>query len=456
MRYPLLLLACLLPLAACIGDLFRPEPFWLGGIQVNEADHERWVAGLEAAGMNTVSVTVYAHQGDWDSENLWFDETDEAVIREIRTAKARGLEVVLILRVALDHAFAANRFLWHGMIQPRTEAQVEEWFRRYRQFVGGWAERAEAEGVDLLGVASEMNELASTLPVVAVPALHDYYLDVAKQEAYQEEMLRHQEAIASQHLELPFSGGFDALEPYLLTRTETYRRWAAQTSFEGYEDRLGRINERRRLLDSKWRELIAGVRERYSGKLTYAANFDQYHEVGFWPTLDVMGINAYFPLRTAAGPEEGPALQSLLREGWRSVLADVVAFQGEHELAAMPVVFTELGYTRRKGATVEPWAGSGFSLVPVAASAPDAPAERELVVWPEAPLDPRERAIAVSALGEAAGQVAPGLLRGVLYWKLSTIPDHAAIEPFVLILGPANPDPLLPALQALPSLARGD
>ena len=36
---------------------------------------------------------------------------------------------------------------------------------------------------------------------------------------------------------------------------------------------------------------------------------------------------------------------------------------------------------------------------------------------------------------------------GVLYWKLSTIPGHAALEPFVLIVDAEYGDPMLAALR---------
>ena len=46
----------------------------VGGIQVNEPSLGRWVEALDEAGLDTVAVTDYAKQGDWDSANLWWDE----------------------------------------------------------------------------------------------------------------------------------------------------------------------------------------------------------------------------------------------------------------------------------------------------------------------------------------------------------------------------------------------
>jgi|GEM_PF-4318219 len=141
-----------------------PGPFLLGGIQVNEAQLEPWLGALEAAGMNTVAVTDYAHQGDWDSANLWWDP-NPGLLPEIRAAKDRGLHVVLVLRLALDRAFPRNRFLWHGMIMPASDEQLRRWFARYQTFVRAWAEVAEREGIDALMIGSELNALTSTVPV---------------------------------------------------------------------------------------------------------------------------------------------------------------------------------------------------------------------------------------------------------------------------------------------------
>lgn len=47
---------------------------------------------------------------------------------------------------------------------------------------------------------------------------------------------------------------------------------------------------------SYWKSLIAQVRNTYSGIITYAANWDNYQNVSFWSDLNMIGIDAYFPL----------------------------------------------------------------------------------------------------------------------------------------------------------------
>lgn len=418
-----------------------PPAFYLGGIQVNEADHSQWASSLLENRFNTVSTTVYAHQGDWDSSNLWFDEEAPYVEKEIRTTKEAGLAVVLIPRVAVDHAFPRNRFLWHGMIMPTRDEDVREWFRRYRRFVLQWARVAEREGVDLFAVGSEMSSLTSTLDLPDLPALHEFYLNKAKQEERKARNLAFEGEIAEQHLadrlqEIPYEN----LESYLDDRIRIERDWAYTVTYQDHENPIEALAQRRQLLEEEWRRLIAEVREVYHGPLTYAANFDQYHEVGFWDALDIMGINAYFPLRETLDNLSEEELQVRHVQGWQEVFQSIAGFQ-KRLSNEMPVVFTELGYTRRRGSTLEPWAGDGFSIVGWG----DQPSQ--LVVWSEQPLDEKERASAMRALKRVTDESLVSL-QGILYWKLSTIPSHEQEEPFVLILDRELPDPLLPTLQA--------
>ena len=417
-------------------------PFLLGGIQVNEPDLDRWLEGLVAEGMNTVAVTDYARQGDWDSYNLFWDDDREGVIREIRAAKVEGLRVVLVLRVALDHAFPRNRFLWHGMIHPTSEEDLTEWFARYRRFAHEWARIAEREGVDLLMIGSEMNALASTTPADEIPVLEEYYLDDEKQEKRRDDLLGFEERLEPRHLWIRFGESYGDLATYLDDRIATEQAWASTVAVLGDDDPVAALNSRRARLDREWRGVAAAVRDAYSGPIGYAANFDQYPEVSFWDALDVMGINAYFELRAGAPEEtEGPgSLLEALRDGWSDVLARIDAVRGERGVADMPVVFTELGYTRRRGATIHPWAGAGFFIL-------ERDGVNELFLSEDQAADLNERALAVRALYEADRERG-GLLGGVLYWKLSTVGSHTEIEPFVALLDqPGAGDPMLQELR---------
>ncbi len=437
----------------------KKEPaFYLGGIQVNEADHQEWFTALLSQRMNTVQVTDYAKQGDWDTDHLWWDEEAPWVIEEIRGAKKRGLEVVFICRVALDHAFERNAFLWHGMISPKTDEQLDSWFEQYGRFVTGWAEKAEREGVDVFMIGSEMNALATTLPATEVPNLEEYFLNEEKQEDRRAQVLAQQKIVGEKSLELPEREGFDSVEGYIDARIATERAWAATVTGGDSPDgiSLDAVNRRRARLQKHWEELIAQVRRVYSGKIGYAANFDQYHEVGFWSDLDIMGINAYFELRHRILEDESEAnLYPLLLAGWRGVLGGIADFRRSQGIEGQPVMFTEMGFTWRAKSTLRPWADEGFSLIYNPTTQPDgtpgqAEAEKpeeHVVVWRDQPAKFEERAWAARALWEAHEELEKPFLKGILYWKLSSHDYHLDDESFMVHVGPGTRDPILPELR---------
>jgi len=85
-----------------------------------------------------------------------------------------------------------------------------------------------------------------------------------------------------------------------------------------------------------WRGLIAEVRNIFSGKLTYAANWDNYRFITFWDDLDFIGIDAYFPLVEAKTPSVPN-----LKEAWMPIKNDLKAFCQEQNRS---ITFTEFGY----------------------------------------------------------------------------------------------------------------
>ena len=339
-------------------------------------------------------------------------------------AKQAGLRTVLILRVALDHAFERNRFLWHGMISPRTDAQVDAWFDEYSKFVLRWARMAQAQSVDVFGIGSELNRLAATRPVTRIPDLERWYLDEQKQAKFQRRLLSFGDRITARHRAAAGGGSYPDNKSFLAARSKQWRKWAQTVTYAGQPDAIAAINRRRRHLDRRWRQLIAQVRMVYRGQLTYAANFDTYQDVTFWDDLDIIGVNAYFELRPDLSTER---LDGRLRDGWRQVFSDLENFRRKHQLKAK-VLFTELGYTWRRHSTVKPWAQSGFTLV-----------GDDLVIWEDEPADAAERTTALEALYEVAYCENRNLLSGVLYWKLSSWPDQRAVEPFVMILNQQDP-----------------
>ncbi len=408
-----------------------------GGTQVHETSHERWTRTLREVGLNTVAATVYARQGDWDSDDLFFAEEEPSVTAEIRAAKERGLHVVLTLRVALDHAHPRNGFLWHGMIMPASEEGIRSWFAKYTRFALKWAEVSQREGVDVLALGSELNELNETLPITRRGNLESYYGYTWYERLSRRRARRFADEIEASALWMPGRERYRTLEEYLDVRFRKTVDWARQAHLRPGAHTLRRVNERRELIDGLWVGLIREVRSAYRGRLTYAANFDSYDGVSFWRQLDLIGIIAYFSLRPNLA---APSTLSDFTAAWRDVLARIRSFKAEQGLNGMPLLLTELGYTYRRHATVEPWAHAGFSVVGWKSHA------RQLVVWSEQPVDHDERALAIEALRRASLEH-PGELAGLLYWKLSTDRAHDAIEPFVLYVGADSTDPLMPVLR---------
>ncbi len=101
--------------------------------------------------------------------------------------------------------------------------------------------------------------------------------------------------------------------------------------------------------EAVWRGLIAKVRQRYAGPLTYAANWDEYEHVRFWDALDIVGIQAYFALGRGL---DGPPDYEGLPKAWARQMTTMRKVRNEH---GKPVVFTELGYALSTAAALRPW-----------------------------------------------------------------------------------------------------
>jgi len=120
-----------------------------------------------------------------------------------------------------------------------------------------------------------------------------------------------------------------------------------------------------------WVDIIDNIRAVYSGTLVYAANWDGYENVSFWDQMDLVGIDAYFPISN----EENPSLTELV-DGWSDYCfpagspynaygdsRDCHNWMEEIETWQItidkPIVFTEIGYPGADYAAATPWiAGS--------------------------------------------------------------------------------------------------
>jgi hypothetical protein len=145
--------------------------------------------------------------------------------------------------------------------------------------------------------------------------------------------------------------------------------------------------------------ILKHLRSQYSGPLTYAANWDDVEDTVIWGDLDVIGINAFYPLTNR---QDAP-FQELL-DSARTNAAQV------NQLAARwhkPFVFTEFGYTTRKDPALRPWE------------------------WPEAlsnvVIDERAQAQAYRAL--LAAVIDQPWFAGLFAWRLYADPDDISQEP---------------------------
>ena len=85
-----------------------------------------------------------------------------------------------------------------------------------------------------------------------------------------------------------------------------------------------------------WEGLVIDVKKVYHGKLLYAANWDNYQNIGFWDQLDYIGIDAYFPLVDADTPEK-----EMLISKWSQYEKDLDQFS---KSINKQIIFTEYGY----------------------------------------------------------------------------------------------------------------
>ena len=96
-----------------------------------------------------------------------------------------------------------------------------------------------------------------------------------------------------------------------------------------------------------WNHLIHKIRSRYSGLITYAANWDEYNQIKFWSKLDYVGIDAYFPLSDKATPQMTDLMEPL-----EQVLSTIEKFSKQHK---KKILFTEYGYLSVDGCAGKTW-----------------------------------------------------------------------------------------------------
>lgn len=99
--------------------------------------------------------------------------------------------------------------------------------------------------------------------------------------------------------------------------------------------------------EAEWRRILREVREVYQGVVVYSANWDRIDAVPFWDAVDVIGVQAYYPLSDQAYPD-----RAAIEKGWSAPLAHLAELAQRHH---KPVLFNEIGYDLSAKAATEPW-----------------------------------------------------------------------------------------------------
>ena len=99
--------------------------------------------------------------------------------------------------------------------------------------------------------------------------------------------------------------------------------------------------------EERWRTTIDKVRSLYSGPITYSANWDELDQVEFWDALDLIGVNAFWPLADRPG------------DGFETMTEKAGDVADELEALAVfwnrPVAMVEFGVKSARDAALAPW-----------------------------------------------------------------------------------------------------
>ncbi len=96
----------------------------------------------------------------------------------------------------------------------------------------------------------------------------------------------------------------------------------------------------------RWRQIIAEVREVYTGPLVYAANHGDENGLTWWDAVDMIGVDAYYPLSR----DRHPTVDQL-KSAWKPHIRSLALLAAREN---KPVLFTEIGYRSIAGTASAP------------------------------------------------------------------------------------------------------
>jgi hypothetical protein len=128
------------------------------GMQIQRVDwidkYEKSIDQIADLGADTVLLVVDSRQENGSSSRIYLDmrmtPTPPQLGELIDHAKQRKLRVILMPIVLLDNPVGNE---WRGTIHPGS---WEDWFESYRDMIGQFAWIAQAHGVDVLVIGSEL------------------------------------------------------------------------------------------------------------------------------------------------------------------------------------------------------------------------------------------------------------------------------------------------------------
>jgi hypothetical protein len=149
--------------------------------------------------------------------------------------------------------------------------------------------------------------------------------------------------------------------------------------------------------EADWRKIVAGVRERFPGLITYAGNHGTEDAgIAWWDAVDLIGIDAYYVLTERTDPTVDALKAAWIDKGYVETMAELAKKYDR------PVLITEIGYRSADGTVRTPWD------------------------WGDLPLDLQEQADAYeAALSVLWNQP---WLAGIYWWNWDVNPQKGGLE----------------------------
>ncbi|MFL7793959.1 MAG: hypothetical protein AB8I69_17590, partial [Anaerolineae bacterium] len=149
--------------------------------------------------------------------------------------------------------------------------------------------------------------------------------------------------------------------------------------------------------EDDWREIVAGVREHFSGPITYAGNHGtEDMGITWWDAVDFIGIDAYYVLTDKTDPTLPELEAAWADKGYIETMASLA------EKYDRPALITEIGYRSADGTVKTPWD------------------------WNDLPLDLQEQSDAYQAALKVLWD--QPWLAGIYWWNWDVNPQKGGLE----------------------------